>query len=212
MGDIKNSATNVKKTSAKKVRLRGGETSAVGTTRYTLLRSVAIRIREAMSAGFYLEATTLLESLITERLEKRVQWLHQNLGEPQGSTDALTKLKDGFQTVCRLVNTLKVYEPDPELHAVLDPIAVWSSGRNEAIHEMAKLGHGAEKTWDERYLSAHGVAVEGIKLVILLDQHERRVSHASRKKRNASATCPDALLPLGQTPCEWCGRSSRASG
>jgi hypothetical protein len=203
MSNVKKSSSESKPSPQKKVRLLASEKPGVGNSRYELLRAVADRTRTAMEAGFYLEATTLVESLLTERLEKRVQWLYQNPPTP-AAKGSLEKLKDGFKTIHVLIVALKATETDSDMRTVLDPIDVWSKSRNEAIHEMAKLGHGAEKSWDERYLAAQQAAVVGIKLVLELDQHERRVCHTSRNKRNASATCPDALLALGQPWCEWC--------
>jgi hypothetical protein len=185
-----------------KKRLTAGQAPGVGNDRYGLIRSAAGRIRDAMAAGYYLEATTLVESILAERLEKRAQFLHKD-----GDSDAKKKLdavKDGFRTLERLIRGLSQVEDDPELRAILTEVSSWAWGRNTVIHEMVKLGDTARDNWDARLAHARLVAEEGIALVCKFDARERELSHLARGRRYASATCPDALELIGQPSCRWC--------
>jgi hypothetical protein len=79
-----------------KKRISAGSAPGLGTDRYRLFRSAAQQIKAAMDAGYYLEATTLVESILAERLEKRAQFLHQR--PDLESKSKLDGIKDGFQT------------------------------------------------------------------------------------------------------------------
>jgi hypothetical protein len=190
------------KSQQKRVRLRAGQEPGVGDTRYQLIRSAARRISQAIKKGYWLEAVTLVESMLTERLEKRAQYLHDHLGQPTASS--LAKVKDGFANLGPLIIALKDKEPDHELQAVLKQVDQWRSARNIAVHEMAKFGTGARQPWDDRMERARQIAKDGIGALVAYDRAERRVCHEGRKRRQASATYPDALGPIGQEICRYC--------
>lgn len=184
-------------------RLAAGARHGVGDARYALISSAAQRITEAMRAGFWLEATTLVESILAERMEKRVQWLYKHLQESK-ERYALERVKDGFANLGPLISALLAVEKDADLKAVVGRVEIWRRHRNSAIHEMVKLGDAAQETWDARLERAHQAAQDGIEVLRALDTEERRVSHAARARPFASATCPDALSAIGQPDCPWC--------
>lgn len=190
--------------STKPRRLRAGEEPGVGVARYSLIRAAALRINQALEQGYPLEATTLVESILAERMEKRAQYLHDHAQTPP---KALMKVSNGFATLGELVAALQVAERDLELRRALEAISMWSRERNRVIHAMAKFGTGAQEIWQVRFDSAIGVAKRGIAILLEYDKHERRVCHNDRQRIFSSATCPDALMPIGQSACEWCTRS-----
>ena len=61
--------------SSPKVRVSGGKGSDAGAVRNELYKAAWVRYNEAMSAGFYLEAITIVDSLITDRIEAYTQHL-----------------------------------------------------------------------------------------------------------------------------------------
>jgi hypothetical protein len=99
---------------------------------------------------------------------------------------------------------LRQVEDDPGFKVILERVKDWAGGRNKVIHAMAKLGDLAGEAWRTRVEQARAVANDGIALLRDLDAHDRRLHHGSRRRRHASATCPDALAPIGQPDCEWC--------
>lgn len=210
-GDSRQPRTDAQRERARGVmprRLRAGDEPGTGTNRYRLIRAAAERIRDAQAAGYFLEATTLIESILAERLEKRAQYLHDHHSQPPA---ALARLKDGFANLGPLVDALEKHEPEPALREVLGAIRSWAKDRNRSIHAMAKYGEGAREPWATRLASAVGVAERGSAVLVMYDQAERRVSHRDRGRRFAAGTCPDALAPIGQTYCEHCGASSSGS-
>ena len=202
---------------APKRRLVSNEAPHVGSTRYQLIGAAAKQVRRALDEGFCLEAVTLLESLIAERLEKRAQWLSQINADPS-LRKMFEKVNDGFVNLGDLIPVLRKAETDEHLRSDVLAADAWRKRRNVAIHEMAKFGTGgqAAATWVQRQTECRAIADEGVTILLALDVHERAASHAGRNKLHASATCPDGLASLGQPFCEWCeheseGRSSRPS-
>lgn len=191
--------------SAPKKRLLSEQGTAIGSSRYQLISAAARQVRRALDESFFLEAVTLLESLIAERLEKRAQWLSQINSETAGQKP-FERVADGFANLGTLIGVLRAFEKDEDMRTDVGAIDAWRVQRNGVIHEMAKFGtgDGAALTWAERQKKCQVVAVEGVRLLLALDEHERSSSHAGRGRIHASATCPDALVPLGQSYCEWC--------
>lgn len=192
----------------KPVRLDAGQVSGLGSNRYKLIKSAAERISKAVEAGYPLEAVALIESVLADRLEKRAQYLHRSSRNP---SSALVEVKDGFANLGPLISALKKEEPDPELRAALDRVNEWRKGRNLIMHQMAKIGTGALESWDDRLKSARQIAQDGIEVLCAYDKAERRVCHEGRKRAGSSATCPDALVPIGQEPCSHCLPARRLS-
>jgi hypothetical protein len=193
--------------SSRRVRLQAGKHPRVGDQRYALFRCSADRAAQALKDGYYLEAITLIESMLAERLEKRAQYFWES---KPSQRDALEKsrVQNGFATLGKLVDALKATEHIGDIRNDVLAVERWAKGRNVALHGMAKFGKGSDKTWKDRYKKARDTVKEGIEVLKNLDLHDRRDSHANRKRRYASATCPDALSSLCQPTCEWCKEDS----
>jgi hypothetical protein len=186
---------------SKPTRIHADKEVGVGFKRYSLLCAAAVRIRQSLDNDYPLEATTLVESILADRMEKRAQYLHKQAQTP---AKALMNVSDGFVTLGNLVTALQTAEIDEKLREHLDEISDWARERNRVIHAMAKFGEGARDAWEVRHRDAKQVAERGIAILLTYDRHERRVSHSVQQRTFASATCPDALEPIGQTSCEWC--------
>jgi len=195
--------------SVKPKRISASSAPGVGAARFNLLWKTAERIAMANSAGYYLEATTLIESLVADRLEKRVQFLLADHAEAE-SKKVFREARKGFAELGTLTKLLSTLEKDEALRASLVVIDEWRRGRNKVIHQMAKLGDTVRDTWDERLANARKVAARGISVLCEVDLVDRRLSHDGRGVQFASATCPNALEPLGQAPCDWCAPGSAA--
>lgn len=126
------------------------QTSGVGEKRHQTYRHVIEQYHLAMSKGFYIEAISLMESLIGDRLE--------SLANELSNSDTYS-----FYTLERLLTFLcgrnQVLSLSEKLKDVLNEISVWKNERNKAIHEMAKeINHSfadnydaLEETADEGY-------------------------------------------------------------
>jgi hypothetical protein len=137
--------------------------SPIGMQRYGLHKQAYARIEEAKQQGFYLEAITLIESLISDRLESRLSRL-------------LTP-EYGFQTLGSLINSVRQVETDEALKTfVTTRVDEWRTKRNSSLHELAKLSEGDERTWEERTIDLPLIAVEGLILLRLLDKHTKRLA------------------------------------
>lgn len=103
---------------------------------------------KAVESGFYFEATTLIESLICDRLESR-------LGE-------YTMDDVKFNTLGRLRDELIKIETDDVLRALIDlDVKKWADKRNVTVHEAAKIDVDNHRTWEEVVKRAEDCAVKG---------------------------------------------------
>ncbi|WP_437276047.1 hypothetical protein WME90_33015 [Sorangium sp. So ce375] len=151
---------------------RPGEND-VGTNRFSLLRAAADKAAEAFKHGFYLEAITLVESLLATRLESRLAWVR----EIQGKSLAVR-----FNTLGPLCTELlgENAAAAPDWHAFYGPIQdirEWAKSRNVALHEMAKLIEEDGRVFSEKYEMCRTIALSGFRAILAydaVDRNERR--------------------------------------
>ena len=130
--------------------------TGVGAARYHLYRMAYGRINGAMQDGYYLEAITLIESLVADRLESR---LTKVLG-----TDF------SFKTLGALISKARSTEPDSTLRSlIINDLNDWRELRNEALHAMAKLANGDPSTWEDRMLALVLIAEDGAAVLKAID-------------------------------------------
>lgn len=142
------------------------------------------RLDEAIASGFFLEAIALADSLITDRLES-IAHVNQEVVDMAALGRALTRaLKSSPDEIGRLEADLRQ----------------WGKGRNRCLHQMAKHSDSWPGSWSERLETAAGVAVEGKRLVRVVDEAARRswrspqrVSSSSDRLRILSADDPADL-------------------
>jgi hypothetical protein len=147
-----------------KLRKRAATDSSndIGQERYELYKSAFTQITESIKAGYYLEAISIVESLISDRLESH---LSLRLGRDFS-----------FKTLGALIQGIKEHETDRTLRSVvLDDLDQWRAARNKAAHEMVKIEEGKQISWDERTKVNEVVAVQGLKLVRKIDQTVRKL-------------------------------------
>lgn len=147
-----------------------GPKSQTGQDRKNLYTGCLERVSKALDEGYALEAITLLESLIADRLEARLAYINGQRAE-----------KRKFSTLGCLTQELKgtkAGEPK-EAVAMYDAVDDWATLRNEAVHEFAKLSEGNSKNWDAKYKTAKKAAKNGKKLFRDLDKVIRKLNKNS---------------------------------
>lgn len=131
--------------------------STIGSSRYNLYKQAYSRINDATKQGFYLEAITIIESLVSDRLESRLSFL-------KGCDFS-------FKTLGGLIKESRKTETDSELRWLVDQdLDKWRNDRNKALHEMAKIADGDSSTWEERVKGIIPVAMAGLKILRAIDK------------------------------------------
>ena len=144
----------------------------VGEKRHNVYAGVIRQYHSAMSSGFFIEAISLMESIIADRLES----LANELSASSNFSHC---------TLGRLLKYLKEEEQknkiDTEIYTCLEEIAVWKNARNEAIHEMAKL---LDEVFETHYERLEEYADEGYDLFRKLDKaiHKWRANQSVNHK------------------------------
>ncbi len=124
----------------------------VGALRYSLYKEGHARIQAAISAGYFLEAISLIESLMSDRLESRLSHL-------TGSNVA-------FQNLGPLIDLMRQHEKDADVLALVTAkVDNWRRGRNSAAHEMLKIEVGDTRSWDVRQDQLKTVAASGYRVL-----------------------------------------------
>jgi hypothetical protein len=129
----------------------------IGRVRHNLYKRAYSRINDARAKGFYLEAITLIESLIGDRLEHRLTFLKQR--------------DFSFKNLGELITEARKTEIDGELkQLVLGPLDSWRQERNSALHEMAKIADGDLPTWEKRMSGLETIAMGGLTTLRAIDK------------------------------------------
>lgn len=122
-----------------------------GKERYEIIKAAISRYNIAIEHSFFLEATALMESLLSDRLESR-------LGE-------LIKASVSFDTIGNLLNSLRKVETDTVLKEIMNKqINNWCGDRNAVIHQAAKIELGKKKEWEDFLKQAEKTAKDGRKI------------------------------------------------
>jgi hypothetical protein len=181
-------------------RPRSTEKPGIGDQRYGLLKAAFAHAQAATLDGYPLEAIAILESLLTDRLGSMV---HGSLGITVRLGDSLGKLAklaeknavdpsvlDG--SAARNTGSRKSPFPDEVVSFMRTDVQPWWKRRSNAVHAMAKLRLEDERTFETRHAELLDVALQGVRILLLLDAfdlHERQRNGAKR-----AATVPDALV------------------
>jgi hypothetical protein len=144
-----------------------GPESDVAQLRYSLYRSAHERVAQAQQDGYYLEAITLLESMLCDRMEARLAAIHSQ--EPT---------KRQFNTLVALAQELsgKKSGEDADVKAVYRSIEAWASRRNELLHQLAKVSETDLSDWDEKYSKSKQAVDDGLELLRSLSNEVKRLN------------------------------------
>lgn len=133
------------------------QTPEVGAKRHQTYRHIIEQYHLAMSQGFYIEAISLMESLISDRLESLANELSGSENYSYATLEKLLIFLCGRNQALQLPDNLK---------DVLNEICIWKNERNRAIHEMAKeINH----SFADNYDALEDTADEGYTLFRKLD-------------------------------------------
>ena len=137
-----------------------------GKEKYEIIRAAINRFNTAMEHNFYLEASALIESLISDRLESRLS--------------ELKKCNVNFDTLGNLLKELRTLEEDIILIEIMNKqINNWSGDRNKTIHQAAKIELNQKKDWNEFLKLAEKTAKDGRKI---FDAYNKQLQKLRRKK------------------------------
>lgn len=154
--------------------------NSVGKQRHDLYKEAIDHIQDACQKGFYLEAITLIESVIADRLESRLSALkhedysHKVLGD--------------------LITQTKVEETDDTLkNLVINDLNNWRQKRNQSLHEMVKIQEGDTSTWQKRTAILPEISKEGLVLLRKISQHvqslrDKERTRAKKDSKGVSST------------------------
>jgi hypothetical protein len=179
------------------VRPPAGDGSSIGRERYRLLKAAFEHIQQSIRDGHHLEAITVLESILTDRLGSMV---HGALGHKvtlRLTLSGLIKLaKQGpliFRKDEAKVTATRRYAPLPPdvIDFLTGKLSDWWRMRNNAVHAMAKIHRVGDTTFNERYAKLSETVFEGVRVLVQLDQYDQR--EKARNGAGRSATWPDAL-------------------
>ncbi len=139
-----------------RIRAIAEEGTNVGQERHLLFKQAYGRINHSMENGYYLEAITIIESLVSDRLESRLTFLK--------GTDF------SFKNLGQLINAARNDETDDELKTlIIADLDSWREKRNTSLHEMAKKADGDASTWEDRVADIKQVAIDGLDILRKID-------------------------------------------
>jgi hypothetical protein len=147
-------------------RLVGGEGTSVARQRYDLYKLANEQLKAAYEAGFYIECVSICESIISDRIEARLQFLRRGTNKPSH-----------IDSLGRLLKQVTDIEPEDqiELRAAYVSIREWGNARNETIHQFVKVtDQNPLADPKERIQQAKTAARQGVRLM-------RRISALVRK-------------------------------
>lgn len=143
-------------------RLTGGEGTAIARQRYDLYKLANEQLKKAYEAGFFIECVSICESIISDRIEARLQYLRRGTDKPSH-----------IDSLGRLLKQVEDIEPEDQidLRAAYLSIRQWTDARNETIHQFVKVtdqNHQADAK--DRIRQAKTAARDGKTLMKLISK------------------------------------------
>jgi hypothetical protein len=141
-----------------------------GKEKNEIIKAAISRYNIAIEHSFFFEATALIESLISDRLESR-------LGE-------LRKEPVPFDTIGNLLNALRKIETDTILKDIMNKqINNWCGDRNTVIHQAAKIEIGKKKYWNDYLKQAEKTAKDGRKIFDAYNKQLKKLRRTNSIKK-----------------------------
>jgi hypothetical protein len=146
----------------------GRETKG-NTDKYDKYREAWTRIKKAQENKFFLEAITIEESIISDRLSSYLK--SQEIYPEKPRFLSLGKLVDLWGKAC----------PDPihinEIENLQDAVLAWKDKRNDAVHAIVKSKPGQSEVSVSEFLEkARATAEEGVILAMAVQKWKRQAS------------------------------------
>lgn len=143
-----------------KIRVPGEKGSSQNELRGELYSSAFSHIKDAYDKGFYIECVSIIDSMITDRLESYCQFLSHN----DDKQFAATSVFDAMRNVGTLTKEKGVR--DNEFYVINEKIEKWSAQRNRAIHGFVIVREDSKgDDFNKRKQVAKDAADEGLRLV-----------------------------------------------
>lgn len=141
-----------------------------GQEKYKIIKAAISHYNTAIEHSFFLEATALMESLISDRLESR-------LGE-------LKEDSISFNTIGNLLQLLREVEKDPLLLEIMNKkLNDWCGERNKVIHQAAKIELGKKREWMDFIKQAEKTAKDGRKIFDEYNKQLKKLRRISSSKK-----------------------------
>ena len=154
--------------SAHHIQIKSEYNPKIGKAKEQLFRSAFSRIDNSISRGFHLEAITITESLICDRLETLVSVV----------TESRIKAMN-------LGPLLKMVRQIPEFPTKLaDEIDDWRIDRNYVVHQMVKITTEEVFDWRSRMKFARVTAIRGQSLVKDVHASTNRIKRSHKRSKN----------------------------
>jgi hypothetical protein len=131
-------------------RLTINDSPEIGNLRYHTYKGVTSKYNKALEVDCYLEAITLMESIIFDRLTSIIN-----------ETQEKQVKKESFGKIIERTKDIEF------LNDLTDSLIEWKNKRNTAIHEMAKSLY---PEFNEKYDATKDVAEEGLELFRKVDK------------------------------------------
>ena len=135
-----------------------------GMIRKNLYTRLFERVKDSIHNEYFLEAITLEESFIADRLESYCFY------------KAL--INGSKRTLGKLIKRLDKKD-EPFSQKLLNQVDKWWEGRCKCIHEMPKFDDGEDPDWDERMKYAKQIAATGEKLTRLVNKEIARLRRSA---------------------------------
>ena len=150
----------------KRIRQSVIDNSNIGTVRHDNYSGAIEKYHKAFADGYYIECISLMESLISDRLESLANQISESKEYSYCTLEKLLQYIDGNKQR-PLIND--------EIHQCLEKLKSWKDDRNRAIHEMAKLSDDLDESFQMRYAKLDGIAKDGLVLFRELDNRIRKL-------------------------------------
>ena len=140
------------------------DTEENGNIRHDVFNEVINRYNQAIKDRYYLEAITLIESLLCDRLESVI--------------GRVTKKPVTFMTYGILKSIINKFNNVDlkQIKGLFPKLDDWFQHRNSAIHQMAKISvANPQRSFQEKYNDVEKYAIDGISLFRSLDKAVRRI-------------------------------------
>jgi hypothetical protein len=159
-----------------RIRAVSAADNEIGQERFELYRAAFSWISNAIDNGYYLEAISIEERLISDRLESYLSFLK----DEDFSFKTLGNLIDAFRS--------KESKADELLRSiVIDKVDSWRKRRNIAAHEMVKIEDGKNINWADRVKINQDIARDGLELVREIDGQVRKVRSKNALPNNRNS-------------------------
>jgi hypothetical protein len=153
--------------SAHHIQIKSKHNPKIGKAKEELFRSAFSRIDNSISRGFHLEAITITESLICDRLETLISVVTENRIKAMNLGPLL-----------KIVRQLPEFPPE-----LADEIDDWRIDRNYVVHQMVKITTEEVFDWRSRMKFVRITAIRGQSLIKDVHATTNRIKRAQKKRK-----------------------------